>query len=339
MSNDPSSPARIQDVAQRAGVSSATVSRVLAGKPYVSDAVRERVLVAIQELKYQPSRVARSLRVQTSKILGLIISDIENPFFTSLVRAVEDVAYENGYALFLCNSDEDSAKERLYVDLMYAERVAGTVIVPTCEVNNPCRKLIDANIPVVAVDRRILDLAIDTVVVDNCLAAAEIVGLLIEDGHHDIACIVGPLATTTGRERRDGYLEALQSHRLPVRPDLIATGSPKEQFGYQFTRELLDQPNPPTALFTGNNLLTAGALKAINERGLRVPEDIAIGAFDDMGWTSWVGPTLLVAAQPTYELGRSAADLLLKRIADRSRPIQTIVLKTVVKKTGILRYQ
>ena len=168
---------RIKDVARRAGLSSATVSRVLAGKPHISDSARQRVLAAVSELEYQPSRVARTLRVQTSKIIGLIISDTENPFFTSLARAVEDAAYENGYALFLCNSDENSDKERLYVDLMYAERVAGVVLVPTCDVDNPCRKLIDASIPVVAVDRRIADLAVDTVVIDNAAAACEVVGL------------------------------------------------------------------------------------------------------------------------------------------------------------------
>jgi DNA-binding LacI/PurR family transcriptional regulator len=317
MTNDMRSPIRIQDVAQRAGVSSATVSRVLANKPHVSLRVRKLVTAAIEELDYQPSRVARSLRVQTSKIIGLIISDIQNPFFTSLVRAVEDVAYQNQYALFLCNSDEDIEKERLYVDLMYAERVAGVIIVPTCETDNPCRKLLEANIPIVAVDRLLPDFPVDTLVMDNAAASAEIVTMLIEDGHRDIACIVGRLTTTTGRERRDGYVKALVAHSLPVRPELVLTGPPKEESGYRFTRELLDQSQPPTALFAGNNLLTVGALRAIDERSLRIPEDIAVGAFDDVDWMYRVGPVLVVAVQPAYDIGWTAAELLIKRIGDK----------------------
>src|SRR5215212_2757483 len=159
--------ARIKDVAARAGVSSATVSRVLSNKPHVSEKARRRVLAAIEELDYQPSRVARSLRVQRSRIIGLIISDIQNPFFNTLARAVEDVAYAHQYAVFLCNTDEDIEKEKLYIDLMQAERVAGVMISPTRERDNPCQKLIDVGIPVVVIDRRIADLDVDTVAVDN----------------------------------------------------------------------------------------------------------------------------------------------------------------------------
>jgi LacI family transcriptional regulator len=325
----------IQDVARHAGVSSATVSRVLAGKPHVSETVRQRVLAAIRELEYQPSRVARSLRVQTSKIIGLIITDTQNPFFTSLVRAVEDAAYANGYALFLCNSDENPDKERLYVDLLYAERVAGVVLVPSSETDNPCRKLLEANIPVVAVDRRILDFPIDTVLVDNIAAAEEMVGLLIEGGHQRIGCITGPLTITTGRERREGYLQALERHGLPVQPELMRAGPPKEACGYQFTQALLNLPEPPTALFTGNNLLTMGALRAISERRLRVPEDLTLCAFDDMDWMAYLVHIVLAASQPTYEMGLTAADMLLKRIADKTRPVQTIVYRAAIRKTGI----
>ena len=325
---------RIKDVARRAGLSSATVSRVLAGKPHISDSARQRVLAAVSELEYQPSRVARTLRVQTSRIIGLIVSDVENPFFTSLARAVEDAAYENGYALFLCNSDENSDKERLYVDLMYAERVAGVVLVPTCDVDNPCRKLIDAGIPVVAVDRRIADLALDTVVIDNAAAACEVVSRLIQDGHRRIGCLVGPPATSTGRERRDGYAQAMAEHGLPVEADLIRTGLPKEDAGYRLAQELLDLPQPPTALFTGNNLLTLGALRAFDERGLHVPRDIALGAFDDVPQAFHAGLALIVARQPARDIGWTAAELLLKRMADKARPTETVVHRAKVDRTG-----
>ena len=288
--------ATMKEVAKLAGVSVATVSRVLNNKPNVSPELRSKVLGTVKELNYQRNRVARSLRAQRSKIIGLIISDIQNPFFTSLVRAVEDVAYEHQFAVFLCNSDEDVEKEALYVDLMYAEKVAGVVISPTCETDNPCRKLIEVNIPVVAVDRRMLDLETDTVVIDNVGAAFDLVSHLISDGHRRIAAVVGIPTATTGRERREGYLRALKAHGLPVLPHLVRTGLPKEEFGYQSTGELFDLSEPPTALFTGNNLLTVGALRAIHERGLRIPDDIALAAFDELDWMSLIEPNLTVVA-------------------------------------------
>jgi len=326
----PTVTARIKDVAHHAGVSGATVSRVLAEKPHVSQDVRERVLAAVEGLGYQPNRVARSLRVRYSKIIGLIISDIQNPFFTSLVRAVEDVAYKHQYGVFLCNSDEDIEKERLYINLLHAERVAGVVISPTREKDNPCRKLVEINTPVVAVDRRMLDLEVDTVIIDNAGAAFDIVSQLISDGYHRIAAVVGPPTTTTGRERLEGYTQALKAHGLPILPHLVRTGLPKETLGYQFTGELLDLPEPPTALFTGNNLLTVGAIRAIHERGLRIPNDIALVAFGEMDWMSLIRPNLTVVSQPTYEMGRIAAELLLERIEDGDRAIQEIVLKSTI---------
>jgi DNA-binding LacI/PurR family transcriptional regulator len=193
--------ARIKDVARRVGVSSATVSRVLSNKPHVSEEVRRRILAAMEELDYQPSRIARSLRVQHSRIIGLIISDIQNPFFNILARAIEDVAYEHQYAVFLCNSDENIEKEKLYIDLMPAERVAGVMISPTCEIDNPCQKLIKTKVPVVVVDRHITDLEVDTVVIDNVRGSMDLVNHLISDGHRRIGAVLGTPAATTDRER------------------------------------------------------------------------------------------------------------------------------------------
>lgn len=318
----------IKDVAHHAGVSSATVSRVLSNKPHVSAEMRRRVLAAVSELGYRPSRVARSLRVKQSRIIGLIISDIQNPFFTGLVRAVEDVAHENQYAVFLCNSDEDIEKERLYIDLMLAEQVAGMLITPTRENDNPSRKVLDAGIPVVAVDRRMLDLDVDTVLVDNVGGAFTLVNHLIEAGHRRIGTIVAPPSTTTGRERGEGYRKALEAHHLPLLPELVCTGPPKCEFGYRLAEELLDLPEPPSAIFCGNNLLTIGALQAIRKRHLQIPDDIALAAFDDMEWATMIEPPLTTVEQPTYELGRAAAELLLKRLEDGARSFQDVILKT-----------
>ncbi len=320
--------ATIHDVAQRAGVSSATVSRVLSDKPHVSQEIRDRVYAAIEELNYQPNRVARSLRVQRTSIIGLIISDIQNPFFLSLVRAVEDVAHTHQHAIFLCNTDEDVEKEKLYIDLMLAENVAGVIISPSREQNDPCEKLLKNNIPMVVVDRRLPDVAVDTVVVDNFHGAYALVEHLIQDGHTRIGAILGVPSATTGRERREGYLQAIIDHQLTIQSELLRTGIPQEAIGYQLANDLLNLTEPPTALFTGNNLLTTGTVRAIQERGLHIPDDIAIGAFDAINWMSLVKPELTVVAQPTYQLGQVAANLLLQRLEDNTRPVQEVILQT-----------
>ncbi|MBK8045901.1 MAG: LacI family DNA-binding transcriptional regulator [Anaerolineales bacterium] len=319
-------PTKIEDVARRAGVSTATVSRVLSGKPYVSDELRQRVLGAVNTLNYRPSRVARSLRVQRSSIIGLIVSDIQNPFFTAVVRAIEDTAYQNKFSVFLCNSDEDVGKETMYLDLMLAEHVAGVIISPTAGMNDAYRRLVEERVPAVAIDRRITNVAIDSVLVDNVGAARQLVTHLIEQGHSRIGAVLGTPASSTGEERLRGYLDALHAHGLPVEQDLIRTGMPRILEGHAMMRELLQLPKPPTAVFTGNALLTIGALRAIHSSGLRFPDDIAMAAFDEMDWMFFVKPALTVVAQPTYDLGRLAVELLLKRMDEPDRPIEEVVL-------------
>jgi DNA-binding LacI/PurR family transcriptional regulator len=315
----------IKDVASFAKVSSATVSRVLANKPYVREEIRQQVLHAVETLGYQPNRVARTLRVQSSQIIGLIISDIQNPFFTALVRAVEDQAYAHQYAVFLCNSDENIDKESLYIDLMMSERVAGVIVVPTRETASSINKLYNANIPLVVVDRQIRDLDLDTVVIDNVKAAHDLVTHLIDNGHRRIGTILASPEIKTGYDRYQGYVAALTERGIQVDSSLVRTGLPKETLGRQLVKELFDLPNPPTALFTGNNLLTVGALHGIKDLGLIVPDDLSLVAFDDMEWYSVVSPTLTAAAQPTYAMGWAAADLILKRIVDPNRATEKIL--------------
>ena len=323
-------PIKIEDVAQRAGVSTATVSRVLSGKPYVSEELRARVLSAAQELDYRPSRVARSLREQRSRIIGLIISDIQNPFFTAIVRAVEDGAYANGHAVFLCNTDEDEAKETLYIDLMLAEHVAGVILSSTTGRNPAYNHLVQAGIPAVAIDRRVYNVPLDTVLVDNIDATRRAVEHLIAQGHRRIGAIVGHLTSSTGAERLRGYTDALMAHDIPVSDALIRIGTPRAPVGYAAMNELLALRDPPTAVFTGNNLLTAGALRALFDAGRRVPEDVAVAAFDDMEWAVFIQPALTMVAQPTYEIGRIAVELLQKRIADPRRPLEEVILQARV---------
>ena len=322
---------KLSDVARRAGVSTASVSRVLANKPHISEEVRRRVLAAVDELNFQPNRLARGLRSQRAQVLGLIISDIQNPFFISIVRAIEDIAYQHRYSLVLCNADEDPDKESLYIDLMMGEKVAGVVISPTRETDASYQRLADVGIPMVAIDRRTNDAKVDTVVVDNIEATYALISHLIADGHRRIGAVVGVPVATTGHERRAGYLQALQAHDIAVDPDLICLGPPTMAIGYQKVNQLLDLPNPPTALFLGSSLLTLGALKAIYERHLQIPDDIALVAFDEMDWMFVMQPALTVVTQPVYAMGKTAAELLLARIADKTRPVQEVVLKTTLQ--------
>jgi DNA-binding LacI/PurR family transcriptional regulator len=318
---------RIVDVAQKAQVSSATVSRVLANKPYIREEVRQRVHRAVEELGYQPNRVARTLRVQSSQIIGLIISDIQNPFFTSLVRAVEDQAYAHQYGVFLCNSDEDIDKESLYIDLLMAERVAGVIIIPTRETASSIKKLYNAKMPMVMVDRQIRDLDLDMVGIDNVKAAHDLVTHLIDNGHRRIGAILASPEIKTGFDRYKGFVSALTERGIQVDNSIIRTGMPKESLGRQFVDEIFGSPVPPTALFTGNNLLTVGALHGIKDRGLVIPDDLSLVAFDDMEWYSVINPTITAIAQPTYDMGWAAADLILQRIKDPGRPIHKVIFQ------------
>lgn len=318
------------DVAKKAGVSVATVSRVLNDSPHVRPSVKRKVLRAVKALNYQPNRTAQRLRAKRSQVIGLIISDIQNPFFTAAVRGIEDVAYHNGYSLVLCNSDEDPEKEKLYVDVMRAEAVAGVIIASASEAEPQIGDLLDACIPVVALDRRIKDRRVDSVLTTNVQGAYAAVAHLIGLGHRCIGFIGLPLTRTTGRERFEGYQRALRENNLPVVRARIRIADAKQQGGYAATLDLLTTQPRLTALFAANNLTTLGALAAIRERGLRIPDDISIVGFDDMPWATLLQPPLTAIAQPTYELGQQAAELLLARLKDPGKPVSHVQLNTTL---------
>ncbi|MBI4671174.1 MAG: LacI family DNA-binding transcriptional regulator [Chloroflexi bacterium] len=316
-----------KDVARRAGVSIATVSRVVNQLPNVRPALRRRVLRAVKELNYEPSRTAQRLRVKRSHVLGVIVSDIQNPFFTSVVRGIEDTAYQHGYSLVLCNSDEDTAKEKLYIDVMRAEGVAGLIVAPTRQTNTHLRALLQQHIPVVAIDRVLHGKHLDNVMVDNVEGARQAVIHLLELGHRRIG-MVSTRFISTGTERQQGYLNAFQERGLRADRRLIALGAPKPESGYACTRELLNREPRPTAIFVANNMMLVGALSAIREAGLRAPHEISIVGFDDLPWAPLLEPPLTTIAQPTYELGKCAVELALKRIASPDRAAEQVRLKT-----------
>ena len=288
----------------------------------------EAVLKAMRELGYKPNRVARRLRTRdsSSHLLGLIIPNIQNTFFADLARGVEDVAYKSNYAVLLCNYDEDEAKERFYLDVMQSESVDGIILPPIHENDPAVLQVVRTGTPVVCVDRSLSSGNLDKVEVDNHTGALKAVEHIIAQGHKRIGLIGGPADSSTGRERLRGYKDAHAQAGLPVKSELVRFGDFKQESGQTLAHELLSLDDPPTALFACNGLMTAGALEAIAARGLRIPKQIAIVGFDELPLSSVFNPPLTVVRQPAYEVGKYAAELLLKRIEDAKRPATSLKL-------------
>jgi LacI family transcriptional regulator/LacI family repressor for deo operon, udp, cdd, tsx, nupC, and nupG len=320
--------ASLQEVARRAKVSIATVSRVLNKSDKVVPETRATVEKALRDLGYRPSRVARRLRMKDGRahLVGLIIPDIQNPFYAEIARGVEDAAYAAEYALLLCNSDENSEKEQFYMDVMRSESVDGIVLPPFNETDEGVAALIKTGMPVVCVDRSLSKVKTDLVEVDSHRGAFEAVAHLIEKGHRSIGLIQGRAGVSTNRERRRGYLDALAEAGIASRKELMREGDFRQESGRVLAGELLDLKKPPTALFALNNLMTVGALNAVHQRGLRIPRDVAVVGFDDLPWAEALDPPLTVVRQPAYEVGKQAMELLLKRIMEPSRPPVTMRL-------------
>ena len=316
----------IKDVADAAGVSTATVSRVLANKPHVRQEVKDRVMKVVKSLNYRPNRVARSLRSRQSTIIGLIVSDIENPFFQQVGRAVEDAAHEQGYSVMLCNNDEDPEKELRYLHLIRDENLAGIILSPTRQTADDFSATYALNIPMVVIDRRVSNTEVDNVLIDNVQAAHAITTHLIEHGYRRIAAIFG-LGSTTGRERREGFVQALKANDLQPSTDLVKYANPREDDGFNTTLKMLQLPEPPEAILTSNSLLAAGALCALRESKKTIPEEVAFASFDETTWAKLIIPSLTVIKQPTHEIGRTATELLLKRIQEPTRSHREVILK------------
>jgi LacI family transcriptional regulator len=317
--------ARISDVAARAGVSTATVSRALNGKSTVDRELVARVQQAASELGYQPNGPARNLRRQEAAVVALIISDVENPFFTAIARGVEDVAHEVGYSVVLCNSDENADKENRYIDIAIQERVAGVILSPTGTTSS-VGKLAARGTAFVAVDRPLPEQESDVVLVDTRLAARQATTHLIAQGYSRIGCITGPLGVRTADDRLAGYRDALKSAKRRSTTKLVRRTEYKAAGAHRAAQELLSQSEPPDALLVANSAMAVGVLQALQEHGVRPGRDVGLVAFDDAPWAELLDPPLSVVAQPAYEIGAVAARLLLARIADNTRPPTTTTL-------------
>jgi LacI family transcriptional regulator len=321
--------ATIQDVAQRAKVSAATVSRVLNGNGSVDPALARRVRAAVRALGYQPNGVARNLRRRESTLWAVIVPDVGNPFFTSMVRGVEDAAQGSGYSVVLCNSDEELEKEAGYIAAAAAERMAGVIISPASTRDTDVSPLRDLGIPVVAADRRLRDASADTVLVDNARAAEEATEHLIDMGYRRVACITGPSQATTASERLAGYRQALERQGLHPQESLARHADFRERGGYAAMASLLADA-APDAVFVANNLMTIGALECLVHHGIEVPREVGVVGFDEIPWADLVRPSLSTVAQPTYEMGKAAGRLLTSRRTTPGKDGETVVLRTTL---------
>jgi LacI family transcriptional regulator len=317
----------IYEVAALAGVSPATVSRVFNGlnvSPEKSRLVRE----AAAELSFTPSRAARTLRRQHSEVIALLIPDIENPFFTSLARGVEDVAQEAGYSVVLCNTDEDPEKETKYLDIAISDNMAGVIIAVAGD-HTDLGKLLERRRPVVAVDRGPHGFDIDAVMVDNRAGGHAATSRLVQQGFRRIACITGPSDVETAQERADGWREVVAGSGVSDPDRYLRYSNYRVSGGFEAMSELLELPEPPDAVFVTNNLMSVGALQLLAERGM-VPPAFGMAVFGDLPYAGFAPKEITVVHLPARHLGVTAAKLLLDRINGDDQPARTIVLRNEV---------
>ncbi len=319
--------ATIKQIAERASVSAATVSHVINNTRYVSDEVRARVDAAVAALGYVPNAVARSLRMQGTQTLGMMIPNICNNFFAELVRAVEDECYRQGYSLILCNSEDDPAKQIAYLRILMSKRVDGLVVISSGRDDDLRALLATTWLPLVIVDREIEGVSADLVEVDHEHGGYLAARHLLDLGHRHIAAIGGPSDLIVSRQRIFGFERALREAGIPHRGDYLVNANFTTQGGYEAARRLLALAKRPTGVFACNDLLALGAIHAIREARLSVPEDISIVGFDDIALAAFVSPRLTTIRQPKQRIGELAAQLLIGRIKGQRDEVLRKVLE------------
>ena len=315
----------VADVATAARVSTATVSRVLNGNETVAPELAARVQLAMADLGYRPSRVARSLRTRRARVWFLILSDIQNTFFTDLVGSIQDRAHDEGYALVVCNS-QNGKREQECLDLAIAEQAAGVIIVPIHPRRTDVSPVLERGVPVVSVDQRLADRGVDCVVADNVAGARLAVDHLFDRGYKRVAFLGGVKGLSTASERLRGYRQALKARAVGDDPALARVANFNEPGGYREMQELLALARRPDAVIAGNNPVTIGALHALKEAGVKIPTDIGLIGFDETIWATLVEPPLTTIAQPTWAMGHESAQLLLSRIDGYVGPPRRVVL-------------
>jgi LacI family transcriptional regulator len=321
----------IKDLADKLGVSVTTVSRVLNGKSQkfrISQQTSQKVLEAARKYHYSPNRIARGLKLEKTETIGLIIPDIANPYFGSIAKTIEVEAHKNGYSIILCDSLDDEVTEAELLQLLAGRKVDGIIIAPTGKSSTHVKEISQQGIPVMVIDRYFSDTELPFVTTDNQLGALLATEHFIEMGHRKIACIQGINGISANSERVTGFRDALQKHEIPLNESLILGNDFGEENGYIQTKKLLDLPGRPTAIFALSNLISIGALRALKEAGLIVPDDISIVSFDEQPYSAFLACPMTTVEQPREEIGKLAFQYLLNRINDgNAGNIESTMLK------------
>jgi LacI family transcriptional regulator len=312
----------IQDLARAAGISPSTASRALSGNGYVAAEVRARVLAAAEQIGYVPDSNARALRNRTSRAVGVLISDIRNPFYANLAAGIEEQLRAAGYHVIVVNNDGQAEAEVEGARTFLAVRVSAAIVTPVS--GRAVRMLMDDGVTVVQADRMVDGLTSDGVLVDNVQGAQEITSHLVDLGHTNIALLIDETDWTTGAGRLAGYRAALRAARLPMDPTLVVPTRFQPGAARDAVNALLDRRPEVTALFAANNMLAEGAFQALQRRGLRVPDDLSLVAFDDVPWMSMVSPGITTVDQHTDDLGRTCAQLVIDRLGGSAPTLATV---------------
>jgi len=318
--------ATIKEVARKAGVSVGTVSNVLRGSSTVNAEIRERVNKVIRLLDYHPNHAARTLKTSQTFLLGLVISDMTNPFFPQLARGAEDAAIERGYLVIASNTDDQLEREKRALAVFRSRRVDGILLVvaPNGGDMEHIRKVIDSKIPIVCLDRVPEGLSVSAVTTDAITGSEMCLRHLISMGHRRIAIINGDPELQTARDRLQGYRNVLTEAQIPVEPELILTGDFRSNSGYLLAKQLLLSGRNQTALYVTNGMMALGALKALKELGLRCPGDLALAVFDEVPGNGSFSPEVTSVIQPAYQIGYQGVELLLRQLesGEPATPVQ-----------------
>jgi LacI family transcriptional regulator len=319
----------IKDIANRAGVSTATVSYVINGTRFVSPELRDRVMSAVVELDYRPNAVAQSLRQKRTRTIGLIVPDNSNPFFAEVAKGVEDAGYEAGVSVMLCNSDGTFDRELRYLNLLRDKQVEGVVLIATTPGVDHLAGIVERRIPAVVFYRKVPQFDVDTLLVDNYGGGHLATRHLIELGHVRIACVAPASVDSPSSLRVSGFRRAMDDAGLVIDEDLIFHGDNRFAGGRDGAEHLLATGKPFTALFAGNDVMALGAMRTLQQRGLSVPDHVSVVGFDGIALGDFVTPSLTTVLQPRYEAGRTAFRLLLERIVEGyAGPPRAIELET-----------
>ncbi len=325
--------ASMKEIATIAGVSLGTVSNVLNSSAAVREPLRKRVMDAVDALGYQPSQLARGLRLDKTNIIGMIIPDVTNPFFPAVVRGAEDVAFANGYRLILCNTDNDHSKEIVHLNELRTFLPSGLIVIPSnfSDLTAKVESYRKSGTVVVCVDRLPKGWDGDTVTADNETGAYNATAYLLRQGHRKLAMVMGPRHLTNAHDRLRGFKRALTEAKVHIGPEYIQEASFDQHGGYAKTMTLLRMIPRPTVIFAANDMIAFGALLAFREAGLRCPEDISLIGFDNLQFAEMTSPPLSSVSQPGFQMGTTAAQILVDRVHGDHGPAKHVVLETALK--------